>query len=169
MVPKKPTPLRGKIPRCDHRPDPLGHIAFLVLLAVWSGGDAHAAPPLFLGLPHRVPDMSSSAAPDDADIDVDRARQLAEEVAEVRRQLASVPAEQVVSNHAMGLFELAAIHLQQVPPRLADAALAIDAMGAIVEGVGPERLGDAGSTLEDALNQIRLAFVQVKGINAAAS
>jgi hypothetical protein len=112
--------------------------------------------------------MSSSTAPDDIDIDADRARKLAEEVADVRRQLASVPAEQVVANHAMGLFELAAIHLQQNPPRLADAALAIDAMGAIVEGVGPERLGEAGSTLEDALNQIRLAFVQVKGTNAPA-
>lgn len=112
--------------------------------------------------------MSSSPAPDDTEIDADRARQLAGEVAEVRRQLASVPAEQVVANHAMGLFELAAIHLQQSPPRLADAALAIDAMGAIVEGVGPERLGEAGSTLEDALNQIRLAFVQVKGTNAPA-
>jgi len=112
--------------------------------------------------------MSSSPAPDDADIDMERAGKLADEVAEVRRQLAEVPAEQVVANHAMGLFELAAIHLQQSPPRLKDAALAIDAMGAIVEGVGPERLGDAGPTLEDALTQIRLAFVQVKGTNAPA-
>jgi hypothetical protein len=125
--------------------------------------------PHFLGLAHRVPEMSSSPSSDDEPeidgegIDAAQAMKMAEEVAEVRRQLASAPAEQVVANHAMGLFELAAIHLQQSPPGLRDAALAIDGMGALVEGVGADRLGEAGPTLEDALHQIRLAFVQVRG------
>jgi hypothetical protein len=105
----------------------------------------------------------------DLDIDPERARQLAAEVADVRRQLAEVPAAQVVANHAMGLFELGAIHLQQTPPNLSSAALAIDAMGAIVEGVGVDRLGEAGPTLADALNQIRLAFLQVKGSGGGAA
>ena len=55
---------------------------------------------------------------------------------EARRRLADVPAAQVVANHAMGLFELAAIHLSQQPPDLGEAALAIDAMAAVVDAVG---------------------------------
>ncbi len=81
---------------------------------------------------------------------------------EVRSQLAQVPAEVVVVNHAMGLYELAAIHLSADPPRLADAALAIDAVACLVEGLG-ERLGADAPVLRDALANIRLAFVQVKG------
>jgi hypothetical protein len=101
-----------------------------------------------------------------ADVDPARARALAAEMAEVRAKLAEVPASQVVANHAMGLFELAAIHLSQAEPLLSEAALAIDAMGAIVEGVGADRLGEAGPTLVEALSQIRLAFVQVKSVQA---
>jgi len=96
------------------------------------------------------------------DIDPEEARRLAAEMAEVRSKLATVPAAQVVANHAMGLFELAAIHLQQERPQFSEAALAVDAMGAIVEGVGADRLGDVGPTLTDALQQIRFAFVQIK-------
>lgn len=91
---------------------------------------------------------------------------LAQEMAEVRRQLAAVPAAVVVANHAMGLYELAAIHLLQDPPRFDEASLAIDAMGALVEGL-EGRLGDAEPTLRDALAQLRLTFVQVKAAGGA--
>jgi hypothetical protein len=91
---------------------------------------------------------------------------MATEMAEVRRQLASVPASTVVANHAMGLYELAAIHLLQQPPRFEEAQLAIDAMGALVEGL-PGRLGEAEATLRDALAQLRLTFVQVKASGGA--
>jgi hypothetical protein len=67
-----------------------------------------------------------------------------------------------VMNHAMGLYELGAIHLSAQPPRLGDAALAIDGFACLVEGLG-ERLGPDIATLRDALAQIRLAFVQIKG------
>jgi hypothetical protein len=100
---------------------------------------------------------------DDPDVDPEAARAMAAELAEIRNKLARVPAAQVVANHAMGLFELAAIHLGQQPPSFSEAALAIDAMGAVVEGVGAERLGPAGPTLVDALAQIRLTFVQLRG------
>ena len=66
----------------------------------------------------------------------------------------------------MGLYELAAIHLSFSPPNLEDAALAIDALGCLVEGLG-DRMGPDGSMLRDALAQIRLAFVQIKGTVAA--
>jgi hypothetical protein len=89
------------------------------------------------------------------------AEQIAAEMAEVRAQLAQVPAAQVVANHAMGCWELAAIHLSQQPPGFDEAQIAIDAFGALVE-VLDGRLGPDEATLKDALAQLRLAFVQVK-------
>lgn len=81
-------------------------------------------------------------------------------VAEARSRLAAVPAHVVVANHAMGLYELAAIHLSSEPARLEEARLAVDALGALVEALGP-RLGEHSGTLHDALAQIRLAWVAV--------
>ena len=83
---------------------------------------------------------------------------------DARDRLAGIPAEVVVANHVMGLYELAAIHLSAQPPSLAEAALAIDAVGCLVEGLG-SRLGPDSDTLQNALSNIRLAFVQIK--NAA--
>jgi hypothetical protein len=91
-----------------------------------------------------------------------------EEVArlkELTKQLAQTPASVVVTNHAMGLFELAALHLSQKPPNLPHAQLAIDAMGCLVEGLAG-RLDDNEQVLKDALAQIRLAYVQLKKTSA---
>ena len=65
-----------------------------------------------------------------------------------------------MANHAYGLFELAAIHLSQRPVGLVQARLAVDALGALVEGLSG-RLGEAEASLVDALAQIRLAYVQI--------
>jgi hypothetical protein len=78
----------------------------------------------------------------------------------LRRQLAEAPAEVVVANHCYGLFELAAVYLSQSPPLLAQAQLAIDALGCLVDGLG-ERLGEPRASLQEALAQVRLAFVQL--------
>ena len=86
---------------------------------------------------------------------------------EARARLVEVPAETVVVNHVMGLYELAAIHLGASPPRLGEASLAIDAVGCLVEGLGA-RLGPETATLTAALANIRLAFVQIKGSVASA-
>ena len=83
-------------------------------------------------------------------------------MAEARARLADVPASVVITNHVMGLYELAAIHLSAGPPDLVQAALAIDAVACLVDGLG-DRLGDEAPTMRDALNNIRLAFVQIKG------
>ena len=80
---------------------------------------------------------------------------------DARERLAGIPAEVVVSNHVMGLYELAAIHLSNQPPRLDEAQLAIDAFGALLGAISG-RLGEDEATLQDALAQIRLAFVQIK-------
>jgi len=81
---------------------------------------------------------------------------------EVRDQLLQYPAEGVVANHGIGLYELAAIHLSAQPPNLHASALAIDALACLVEGLG-DRLGEQAPVLEDALSNIRIAFVQIKG------
>ena len=98
----------------------------------------------------------AAAGPDDADVDdagldddeldgVTEA-ELRAELDEARRRLAEVPAAQVVANHAMGLFELGAIHLSRQPPDLGEASVAIDAMAAVVDAVG-DRLGPNASVL----------------------
>ena len=79
----------------------------------------------------------------------------------LQEELARTPAAVVIVNHAMGLFELAALHLSQQPPSLPEARLAIDAMGALIEGL-EGRLGEHEQTVKDALAQLRLAFVQLQ-------
>ncbi|MGA1638595.1 MAG: hypothetical protein ACO38L_06755 [Ilumatobacteraceae bacterium] len=78
-----------------------------------------------------------------------------------RQRIAEAPAQVVVVNHLMGFYELAAIHLSSVPPKLDDASLAIDALAALVEKLG-DRLGDDISTMRDALSNIQMVYVQMK-------
>ena len=80
--------------------------------------------------------------------------------AELQRYLLEAPAEEVVAQHAVGLYELAALHLSQPEPRLAEARLAIDALRALVDGL-EGRLGEAGRQLRDLLPQLQMAFVQL--------
>jgi hypothetical protein len=85
-----------------------------------------------------------------------------------RAELASVPVADIVANHAVGLWQLAVLHLTPDPgpdgrptePRLDEAGLAIDAFAALVDGLGA-RLAPNDEALRDALAQLRLAFVQV--------
>jgi hypothetical protein len=148
-------------------------------MSLWTPQGEHAVPDdRDTGDPARPSGPSGPSAPG-ADIDFDaidpanltdeqraQLEAMAEEMAEAQRRLASVPAAQVIANHAIGLFELAAIHLQARPPNLEQAQLAIDALAAVVDGLGP-RLGPHEAPLRDALAQIRMAFVQVKGQAAA--
>jgi hypothetical protein len=87
--------------------------------------------------------------------------ELEAEMEELRRELATTPAFGVVANHCLGLFQLAALHLSLQPPKLNEAQLAIDALGAIVEGL-QGRLGPDEQQLRDGLAQLRIAFVQIK-------
>ncbi|MGA8296383.1 MAG: hypothetical protein WB770_05015 [Acidimicrobiales bacterium] len=101
------------------------------------------------------PDRSRPAAgeqdetpPSDADVDA------------LRRDLVEAPVEDIVANHCFGLFQLAALHLDEQPPNLDKARIAIDALGGIVETVG-DRLGPHAEALRGALASIRLAFVEL--------
>ena len=102
---------------------------------------------------------------DETELDQDQLDALADAEAamnDARARLAEVPAEVVITNHVMGLYELAAIHLSADPPDLQQAVLAIDAVACLVEGLD-DRLGDDAPTMQDALANIRLAFVTIKG------
>ena len=109
----------------------------------------------------------AASAPEGFDLDDlspeerEQAEQYIRELAESRERLKSVPASVVVANHAMGLYELAALHLANQPPNLAEATVAIDALGALLDGM-KGRLGEPEATLREAMSQIRMAFVQLK-------
>jgi hypothetical protein len=100
-------------------------------------------------------DMESDGAIDDAEVH--------EELRRVRAELAGTPVADLVANHAIGLWQLAVLHLtpeEGGPVRLDEAGLAIDAMAALVEGLG-DRLGESAQPLREALAQLRMAFVQM--------
>lgn len=85
------------------------------------------------------------------------------ELAEMRRQLAATPVVDIIANHAIGMWQLGVLHLALEggdAPRLDQARLAIDAMAALVDGLG-EQLGPHHGPLRDALAQLRLAYVEV--------
>jgi hypothetical protein len=94
--------------------------------------------------------------------------ELREQMEALQDQLARTPAEVVVANHAFGLFELAALHLSLRPPQLGQARTAIDAMGALVEGMSG-RLGESEDQLVEGLGQLRMAFVQLRATSGTAS
>jgi hypothetical protein len=96
----------------------------------------------------------------------EEARQAQEELDAMRQQLAEAPPELVIANHAMGLWELAALHLSQQPPHLPEAQLAIDALAALVDGL-QGRLGEDEKSLQEGLAQIRMAFVQIHNAERA--
>ena len=143
--------------------------ARIASIGVWPGGGLPHFASIVIGRVAHVSDETSDPEfvtdVDHDEIDPETADALAEAeqaMQEARERLAEVPAEVVITNHVMGLYELAAIHLSATPPDLHQSVLAIDAVACLVDGLG-ERLGDDYATMQDALNKIRLAFVQIKG------
>jgi hypothetical protein len=122
-----------------------------------TGADAQAG-----GVADEAPDEAPDEGPDEASADAaDPIADAQAAIEEARRRVAEAPPEVVVTNHVMGLYELAAIHLSAEQPNLPAAALAIDAVACLVDGLG-DRLGPDVGSLRDALANIRLAFVQIK-------
>ena len=90
--------------------------------------------------------------------------EVAAEIRRVRAEIAATPVEDLVARHAIGLWELAVLHLspdEDQPPRLDQAAVAIDAMGGIVDTLG-DRLGAHAPALRNAVSELRLAFVEIQ-------
>jgi hypothetical protein len=117
----------------------------------------------------RIPgaDLSpETTSPESDELDPASQSALADELAAMQAELAGTPASVVVANHAIGLFQLAAIHLNLRPPNLEEGRLAIDAFAGLVDAT-QGRLGDEEDTLRAALSQIRLAFVTLTRDNTA--
>jgi hypothetical protein len=128
-------------------------------MSLWTPGGDHPVPPSGGDAP---------PPPDDAvrweDLTPDQQAHVTEmqtEMEEVRRQLLDAPAAVVIANHAMGLYELAALHLTAEHPKLDEASVAIDALSALVEGL-EGRLGENEATLREALGGLRAAYLEVR-------
>jgi pimeloyl-ACP methyl ester carboxylesterase len=119
-------------------------------MTLWTPGGEHPVDPPSADLP---PELT---ADEQAQLE-----QMQEEMADVRAQLLAAPASVIVANHAMGIYELAAIHLTAERPQLVEAMMAIDALGALVEGL-EGRLGEAEPTLREVLTQLRAAYLEVR-------
>jgi len=99
----------------------------------------------------------------DAGFDAEEAAAAAE-IERIRAEVTSVPAADIVANHVIGLWQLAVLHLDPGPgriPQLGEAAVAIDAIGAVVDALG-DRLGESAGPLRDALAQLHLAYAEVR-------
>jgi hypothetical protein len=109
------------------------------------------------------PDGEPGTPPDPSPEEIEALR-------EVHARLIATPVEDVIANHALGLWQVALVHLGVITPPdesgtppapdLASAGLAIDAMAALVDGLGP-RLGVHEQVLHDALTQAQMLFVEV--------
>lgn len=93
------------------------------------------------------------------DIDPADAEAMAQELTEARARLLEAPVADVVVNHAIGLYELAAIHLTAPEPDLDQTRLAIDALKVLVENLSG-RLGEGEEMLTQALSSLQMGFVQ---------
>jgi hypothetical protein len=143
--------------------------------SLWTPGGEHPVDRKDSGNEQQEPRRATSARPqpgrgpsEEFAASEEDETQMAARLDELRRQLVSTPVEVVVANHAYGMFELAAIHLSEKPPRLDAARLAIDAMASLVDGL-EGRLGEPEVSLRDALAQIRLAYVQIGGAGVASN
>lgn len=89
------------------------------------------------------------------------------ELMAMQQQMLRTPAAIVVANHCIALIELSALHLGQDPPNLADAQVAIDALAGVIDALGP-RLGENAPPLRQALNQMRMAYIEARSAVALA-
>jgi hypothetical protein len=84
---------------------------------------------------------------------------------EMLAQLAATPVEAIVTQFAVQLQEITILHLSlagERPESLPQAALALDAMGGMVDALG-DRLGPNADPLRQTVAQLRLAYVEVSG------
>ena len=109
------------------------------------------------------------AALAEAGIDIDQltpeqvveATAMLNEMGRVRQEMLSVPAAEIIANHLMGIYELAAIHLGDNPPNFPEATVAIEALRAVLDRIGSE-FGENETVLRQALTQLQMTFVALK-------
>jgi uncharacterized protein DUF1844 len=127
---------------------------------LWTPGSGE--PPEPPSPPDDIPDLGANEpAPTPEEI---------EAVRELHERLSATPVADVIVNHAIGIWQLALVHLGVVTPPdaqgrrpqpdLASAGLAIDALAALVDGL-TDRLGEGEDMLRDALRQVQMLFVEI--------
>jgi hypothetical protein len=117
---------------------------------------------------HRPDDEPGTGSPPEPGASPEISPEQLEEFLRFQAEITSIPAVDLVANHAFGLQQLAMMHLMQVPnpdgtvtePDLDQAGLAIDALGALVDGLG-DRLGNHADGLRESVTELRLAFVEL--------
>src|SRR5450755_4094356 len=117
--------------------------------------------------PPASPPPGGSAPPDEPPEAEPMSAEAQAEIDAMRQQLANSPAEVVVANHCYGLFELAAVYLSQTPPMLFQARLAIDGLGALLDGL-KGRLEEPDPSLLDVLPKLGVVLVHLGGVEGAA-
>jgi hypothetical protein len=127
--------------------------------SLWTPGGEHPVDRERSEPPRQAPPTGPPPGPGE-ELTPEEQAQLAEQMAAVQEELLGTPVAVVIANHAVGLFQLAALHLNQRPPNLEEGRLAVDAMGALVEGLSG-RLGDQEAPLKEALAQLRMAYVSL--------
>jgi hypothetical protein len=150
---------------------------FPVLVARWYGNSCQDTRVSGLWTPsgEYEPEETSAAEASPEETSLEEQAEY-EALVAARAELAAIPVPDIVANHAVGLWQLAILHLTPDPapdgtptePRLREASLAIDALAALVDTLGP-RLAPHDETLREAVTQLRLAFVQVSGDGPTAS
>jgi hypothetical protein len=105
-------------------------------------------------------EVQASQAQEHVDPDEAEAREMAELLA-IQAQILATPCAMVVADHCMSLYELGALYLSPDPPQLADARVAIDSLGALVELLGP-KLGQHEAALKQGLSQLRMRWVEAQ-------
>lgn len=154
--------------------------------SLWTPDGERRVPPADEPTPAPAGPGPSGAAPDSSDplraaaealgVDLDalsaeERQQLAAELNEmmrVRQEIGATPASEMISNHMIRFLDLATIYLETEPPSFSEAATAIEAFRAVLDGVG-DRLGDQRPMLAEALGQMQMIFVQVKQANEGAT
>lgn len=114
--------------------------------------------------PAPPPSPAPAARPVDYGEEYDE-EELQAQMMAMQEQLLRTPAAVVIANHGIAMLELAAVHLGQEPPHLADAAVAIDALAGLLDAVGA-RMGENEAPMRQALHQLRMAFVEARNASA---
>jgi hypothetical protein len=103
--------------------------------------------------------------PGGPDDDAGQAELDPEQMREMLARLAATPVEAIVTQFAVELQEITVLHLglaSERPESLASAAMALDAMAALVDALG-DRLGPNAEPLRQAVAALRLGYVEVAG------
>lgn len=109
--------------------------------------------------PGQVPPGPVQGSPDDPQL-----AEAEEQLRQVREELSQTPVQNIILQHAVGLAQLAVLHLDPEDTgvrNLEAARIAIDAVAALV-GLGSD-LGEHEEALRDILTQIQTAYVDVSG------